>query len=213
LEKQRRYFALWMHSLAQVPFALCFSIQTIAELPAINPTLCGVSVDEYESDKLLEQRRIDLVHTAASILDKNNLIKYDKKAGNFQVTDLGRVATHYYVTHQSMATFNEHLKPSMSDIELFRLFSLSSEFKNIAVREEEQQEMLKLLERRPIPVKESIEEPSAKVNILLQAFSFRISSSKVLRSSQTWSTSPSLPPVSSGRFSRSRSKGDGPSLP
>ena len=31
-------------------------------------------------------------------------------------------------------------------------------------------ELLKLLERVPIPIKESIEEPSAKVNVLLQSY-------------------------------------------
>lgn len=52
-----------------------------------------------------------------------------------QVTALGRVAAYYYVTHQSMAVYADYLKPAMSDIELFRLFSLSSEFKHIHVRE------------------------------------------------------------------------------
>ena len=33
----------------------------------------------------LEKRRLDLIHTAATILDKSNLIKYDKKTGAFQV--------------------------------------------------------------------------------------------------------------------------------
>jgi hypothetical protein len=37
--------------------------------------------------------------------------------------------------HKSMATYNEHLKPSMSDIELMRLFSLSAEFRNMSVRQ------------------------------------------------------------------------------
>jgi len=134
------------------------------------PPLYGISIDEYEGDKLLEQRRLDLVHTAATLLDKNSLIKYDRKSGNFQVTDLGRVSSHYYISYQSMAIFNEHLKPSIGDIEIFRLFSLSTEFKFITVREEEKQEMEKLLERVPIPIKESIEEPSAKVNVLLQAY-------------------------------------------
>nr|DBA32090.1 TPA: hypothetical protein GDO54_007839 [Pyxicephalus adspersus] len=36
--------------------------------------------------------------------------------------------------------------------------------------QEEKLELQKLLERVPIPVKESIEEPSAKINVLLQAF-------------------------------------------
>ena len=36
--------------------------------------------------------------------------------------------------------------------------------------QEEKLELMKLLERVPIPIKESIEEPSAKVNVLLQAY-------------------------------------------
>jgi len=135
-----------------------------------NPQLYGITPDELESDKYLEQRRADLVHTAASLLDKTGLMKYDRKNGAFQVTDLGRVASHYYVSHASIATYNEHLKPTMTDIELFRLFSLSEEFKYINVREEEKGELEKLLERVPIPVKETMEEPAAKVNVLLQTY-------------------------------------------
>ncbi|NWS50134.1 U520 helicase, partial [Probosciger aterrimus] len=88
----------------------------------------------------------------------------------WQVTELGRIASHYYITNETMQTYNQLLKPTLSEIELFRVFSLSSEFRNITVREEEKLELQKLLERVPIPVKESIEEPSAKINVLLQAF-------------------------------------------
>ncbi|KAH3788153.1 U5 small nuclear ribonucleoprotein 200 kDa helicase-like [Dreissena polymorpha] len=135
-----------------------------------HPTLYGVSHEHVKDDPLLQQRRKDLVHSAGMLLDKHNLIKYDKKSGAFQVTELGRIASHYYLTHETIATYNQLLKPTLSEIELFRVFSLSSEFKYIAVREEEKLELLKLLERVPIPIKESIEEPSAKVNVLLQAY-------------------------------------------
>jgi len=40
----------------------------------------------------------------------------------------------------------------------------------IQVRQEEKLELAKLLERVPIPVKESVEEPAAKINVLLQAY-------------------------------------------
>ena len=53
-----------------------------------NPTLYGITHDEIEDDKWLEQRRKDLIHTAASQLDKHNLIKYDRRSGNFQVCPL-----------------------------------------------------------------------------------------------------------------------------
>lgn len=99
----------------------------------------------------LERRRADLVHTAACILDKANLIKYDRKSGNFQVnerllkhsfsypfcllllsnqvTDLGRIASYYYCTHETMSNYNSLLKPTLTEIELLRVFSRSGEFK------------------------------------------------------------------------------------
>jgi pre-mRNA-splicing helicase BRR2 len=134
-----------------------------------NPTLYGLDADALAKDITLEERRADLVHSAATILDKSNLIKYDKKSGYFQVTDLGRIASYYYITHGTISTYNEHLKPTMGDIDLCRLFSLSEEFKYVSVRQDEKMEVAKLLDRVPIPVKESLEEPSAKINVLLQA--------------------------------------------
>ncbi|KAK6927878.1 Sec63 domain [Dillenia turbinata] len=135
-----------------------------------NPTLYGLPADVLTRDVLLEERRADLIHSAATILDKNNLVKYDRKSGYFQVTDLGRIASYYYITHGTIATYNEHLKPTMGDIELCRLFSLSEEFKYVTVRQDEKMELAKLLDRVPIPIKESLEEPSAKINVLLQAY-------------------------------------------
>ena len=45
--------------------------------------------DDVENDPYLEQRRADLIHTAASVLDKGNLVKYDRKTGAFQVIEQG----------------------------------------------------------------------------------------------------------------------------
>lgn len=134
------------------------------------PTLYGVSYDKMKEDPILESYRADLIHTAAVTLDRSGLIKYDRKSGHFQVTELGRIASHYYCTHETMQTYNQLLKPTLTEIELFRVFSLSGEFRNITVREEEKLELQKLMERVPIPIKESMEEPSAKINVLLQAY-------------------------------------------
>ena len=53
----------------------------------------------------------------------------------YQVTELGRIASHYYISYQTIGTYNQLLKPTLSEIELFRVFSLSGEFRHIAVRE------------------------------------------------------------------------------
>lgn len=135
-----------------------------------SPTQYGISIDEIEEDPILLQRRRDLIHSAALLLDKSQLVRYDRRTGALQGTPLGRIASHYYVTFDSMQTFNELLRPTMGDIDLFRMFSLSKEFSNIVVRQEEKVELAQLAERAPIPIKESIEEASAKVNLLLQAY-------------------------------------------
>ncbi|KAI6193789.1 hypothetical protein M3Y96_01056000 [Aphelenchoides besseyi] len=134
------------------------------------PPLYSISHEVAENDKLLDQPRADLIHTAALMLDRGNLIKYDKKSGLIQATELGRISSHYYVTSESMETYNKLLKETATETDLFRIFSMSSEFKHIHVREEEKLELQKLAEHVPIPIKESLDEPSAKVNVLLQAY-------------------------------------------
>jgi pre-mRNA-splicing helicase BRR2 len=138
-----------------------------------SPGLYSVGT-EYEGDSSLEQKRVDLIHSAAVVLEKSNLVKYDKKTGRLQSTELGRISSHYYITHSSMLTYNHHIQPSITPIELFRVFALSDEFKYIPVRQDEKLELAKLLGRVPIPVKEGIEEPHAKINVLLQAYISRL---------------------------------------
>lgn len=138
-----------------------------------SPGLYSVGA-EYEGDDALEQKRVDLIHSAATVLEKSSLVKYDKRSGKLQATELGRIASHYYITHNSMLTYNHHIQPMITPIELFRVFALSDEFKYIPVRQDEKLELAKLLGRVPIPVKESIEEPQAKINVLLQAYISRL---------------------------------------
>ena len=64
-----------------------------------SPSLYGVSHDKLAEDPYLERYRCDLVHTAASILDKHNLIRYDKKTGNFQVSRFCVVELSVYGFH------------------------------------------------------------------------------------------------------------------
>ena len=98
-----------------------------------SPGLYGVGVDYQEDDDGLIQKRADIAHSAAVLLEKCHLIKYERASGRFQSTELGRIASHYYITYNSMATYNQHLRPTMSTLELFRVFALSNEFKLLPV--------------------------------------------------------------------------------
>ena len=47
--------------------------------------LYGVGMGATDVDPKLQERRLDLVNSAAVLLDKNNLIKYDRRTGTLQV--------------------------------------------------------------------------------------------------------------------------------
>ena len=135
-----------------------------------SPTLYSVTADYAEDDPFLEQKRADIVHTAAALLEKCGLLRYERSTGNFTSNELGRIASHYYITHDSMATYHQQIKPQLGLIELFRIFALSNEFRHQVVRQDEKLEVAKLLERVPVPVKEAADDPIAKVNVLLQSW-------------------------------------------
>lgn len=101
-----------------------------------SPGLYGVGADYQDDDLGLIQKRADIAHSAAVLLEKCQLIKYERSTGRFQSTELGRIASHYYVTYNSMMVYNQHLRPTMSTLELFRVFALSNEFKLLPVRQE-----------------------------------------------------------------------------
>ena len=59
-------------------------------------------LNEAEADRLLFNRRLDLAHSAAALLDKHNLVKYDRRTGNLQVgctikSELAAVSLHVEV--------------------------------------------------------------------------------------------------------------------
>lgn len=68
-----------------------------------------------------------------------------------------------------MLTNNQLLKPTLSEIKLFRVLSLSGEFRNITVQEEEKLDLHKLIKRVPIPIEEMQEATCATLNLTYNA--------------------------------------------
>ncbi|KZT05178.1 uncharacterized protein LAESUDRAFT_626249, partial [Laetiporus sulphureus 93-53] len=93
-----------------------------------DPALYSVGVDYLEDDPALVQKCVDIAHTAAIIPEKCHLIKYKWAPGRFHGTELGHIASYYYVIHNSMVMYNQHLRPTITTLELFRVFALSNEF-------------------------------------------------------------------------------------
>ena len=140
-----------------------------------NPETYGITKEEFDMDKDLFKRRCDLIHSAARLLEKNGLIKYDINKGEFISNNIGKIASFYYIRHSSMGTYIQNINENMNELDILRLFSISEEFKLIPLREEEKKEIKSLSNKVPFPLKSGIEESCTKINILLQCYISNIS--------------------------------------
>ena len=111
-----------------------------------------------------------LVHASLALLDRANLVRYDRRSGELSSTPLGRIASHFYVRHGSMQVYTANLRATSDQMDLFSIFAKSQEFRFLPIRHDEHLELGKLLERVPVPVKDTPDEPVSKINILLQVW-------------------------------------------
>ncbi|MCO5571323.1 hypothetical protein L7F22_025061 [Adiantum nelumboides] len=141
-----------------------------------NPLVYGMGWEEVIKDPNLTSKRKSLIVDAARALDKAKMMRFDEKSGNFYVTDLGRVASHFYIQYTSVETYNNMLKRHMNESELINLLAHSSEFENIMVREEEHQELENLRHSVcPLDLRGGSEEKIGKIIILIQVYISRAS--------------------------------------
>ncbi|KAL5077954.1 hypothetical protein RYX36_016938 [Vicia faba] len=137
----------------------------------MNPLAYGIGWDEVMADPALSSKQRSLVIDAARSLDKAKMMRFDEKSGNFYCTELGRIASHFYIQYSSVETYNEMLRRHMNDTEVINMIAHSSEFENIAVREEEQNE-LEMLARSscPLEIKGGPSNKHGKISILIQLY-------------------------------------------
>ena len=139
-----------------------------------NPLAYGISWEEKHADSMLVRWRRDLIEKAAERLRKSRMIRYDRNTGHLNSTNLGRVASHFYINVETVEIFTDSttgIRANMSEASIFALISSAKEFENVKLRPEELTEMNCLLtESCEIPVKGGTDSAAGKINILLQAF-------------------------------------------
>ena len=139
-----------------------------------NPLGYGLTWDEVRMDPGLIEHRRNLVKTAARKLHKAKMIRFDEQSGQLYQTEAGRIASHFYIKVASMEMFEEMMNRHMSLPEVLHAIAHSSEFENIAPREDEMPELEALRRNRrsacPIEIKGDMSDKVAKVNLLLQVF-------------------------------------------
>ncbi|KAI9770001.1 MAG: hypothetical protein M1840_003712 [Geoglossum simile] len=139
-----------------------------------SPLTYGIDWAEIRDDPQLVQRRRLLVVNAAKILQKNQMIIFNEVTEELRAKDVGRIASQFYILHQSVEIFNDMMSPEATEADVLRMISMSGEFDNIQSRDGESTELQRLKLNVPCQVGEGTDEPHIKTNILLQSYISRL---------------------------------------
>lgn len=136
-----------------------------------NPLAYGLGWNDVSEDPLLGARRRTLIGEAAIRLHMLQMIVYDDKTGSFSSKDTGRIASDFYLLNNSVEIFNNMMKPTATEADIFSMLSMSGEFDGIKSREEEAKELERLRdEDSPCQIAGTTDTAAGKTNILLQSF-------------------------------------------
>lgn len=136
----------------------------------LNCQAYGMVYQTFLNDLNLEKKRKELVDVAAKALDKAQMIRYDARTGDLNATDLGRIASHYYLKYDTVEIFNELQKPIMTETEILAMISRAQEFEQLKVRDDEMNELDELMHECELVPQGGVENVHGKVNILLQTY-------------------------------------------
>lgn len=137
-----------------------------------DPIIYGVTYDELFDDPTLGIKRRELIIKAVKNLDAARMVRYSESTGILVPTDLGRIASHYYIHFETIKLWNEKFIEGMDESSILGLLSSSKEFDNIQARDDEEDEIIALKSNAAIcPVGIfNADDKKAKVNVLLQAY-------------------------------------------
>jgi antiviral helicase SLH1 len=139
-----------------------------------SPLTYGIDWTEFRDDPQLVQRRRTLVENAARILHKNQMIVFNEDTEELRAKDVGRIASQFYVLHQSVEIFNTMMSQWATEADVLKMISMSGEFDNIQSRDGESDELDRLKSKVPCQVGKGTDEPHIKTNILLQSYISRL---------------------------------------
>ncbi|KAI1690567.1 sec63 brl domain-containing protein [Ditylenchus destructor] len=150
-----------------------------------NPLIYGINWQEVRKDPELKQFLTDLCYNSAKKLDQNKMIKFDSMNGYLSATDLGRIASTFYISYDTIEVFNDENGPVkltqvLTDDAILSLITAANEFTQIKPRETEMEELQEMISFGcPLPMKGGgLATTQGKVNCLLQCHISRIFSQR-----------------------------------
>uniref|UniRef100_A0A7S1KV15 RNA helicase n=1 Tax=Percolomonas cosmopolitus TaxID=63605 RepID=A0A7S1KV15_9EUKA len=137
-----------------------------------NPLVYGMRHKDVLADPNMGIRRRELIFKAAKVLNSARMINYNETSGTLLPTDLGRVASHFYIHFLTVTMWNEKFVDSLDETGIMNILSSSKEFENVRVRDDETEDLTNMSKNAsvcPVEVR-NIDSTEGKVNTLLQAY-------------------------------------------
>lgn len=129
----------------------------------------GITASMLQKDPDLFHTRVEFIKNSVKKLDHAKMIRYDPVSETLDPTDLGRIASHYYIKCETIEKFNEFINDTMLEDDVLQMMCLATEFGELKSREEEIDELIDLKRSNccfKVPLTPDHNE--AKVNILIQ---------------------------------------------
>lgn len=134
-----------------------------------NPLFYGMGHEEPVKDSSLQEKRQFLIASSIQDLLEAQMVEIGNDS-SYRSTDLGRVASFYYIKYDTVILFNNYWCEDMEFDRLLQMISNSSEFDQLKAREDEIDELMRLKRNACyLRVPEGVETIGGKVNILIQS--------------------------------------------
>ncbi|PJF19335.1 hypothetical protein PSACC_00855 [Paramicrosporidium saccamoebae] len=139
-----------------------------------NPNYYGI---QEASPTFRDEFLVSLINQSFSSLEKSHCVVLEGE--RVQSTPLGRIASHYYLSHRTVSLFAETLGPRESFASLLRLVALAAEFDEAPIRHNEDNEIREFTATKSLrPIWETMGStvgvdwtlPHTKVHVLLVAY-------------------------------------------
>ncbi|TGZ63845.1 hypothetical protein CRM22_006690 [Opisthorchis felineus] len=138
----------------------------------INPSYYGLPDCQPET---VSAYLSDLVLGACTQLVHSSCLQFaSDQPGDFVSTELGRLASFYYLSHKTARLFSEKLEPNLTVHDLLRILASTNEYALLPVRHNEDEMNRQLAGVLPLKPIGSFECPHTKAHLLLQAHFTRL---------------------------------------
>lgn len=135
----------------------------------LNPFAYGIDWRDLEGDPQLVQKRRAMVMEAARKLHTLQMVVFDERTGSLSSKDLGRIASEFYILHETVETFNTVASPHASEADAISIICMAKEFSQVSARSDESVELKKLSDKVPCQVA-VLDSSQGKCNVLLQSW-------------------------------------------